>query len=75
MISASKPDLSRLNDIQLEMISKIKKYIQKNDAKKVSDDSHKHDAWLKTADYEKISYDFALEMDESFIDNWNYTGG
>lgn len=67
LVSTEKSNLSFLNEIQSNFIERIRSYIEKNDAKTVSEDSHRHEGWLKTPDYEKISYDFALELDDSFL--------
>lgn len=67
MVAQEKSKLDFLNETQIEIVKKIKRYIQLNDAKIVSDESHQHDGWIHTADFEKISYEYALEMEDTFL--------
>lgn len=67
MVSQEKVNLDFLTEPQFEMVKKIKRYIQKNDAKAVSDDSHLHNGWIHTIDFEKISYAFAVDMLDDFL--------
>jgi DNA-binding XRE family transcriptional regulator len=69
MVSQVKSNLDFLNEIQLKIIEKVKNYIQKNDAKVVSEESHLHNGWIQTPDFGKISYEYALEMEDNFFQN------
>lgn len=67
MVSNQNPDLSAFSKDQIDRISKIKNYIDNNSAKDVSEDSHEHLGWQQTELFEKISYDYALQMTDTFL--------
>lgn len=67
LVANQDASLTFIHETQRQFLNKIKQYIQSNNAEVVSKESHQLDVWLKTEDYEKISYDFALEIDEQFF--------
>lgn len=67
LVSQEKNNLDFLSESQLDIVKKIKRYIQKNDARAVSDDSHLHKGWIHTIDFEKISYEYAIDMEDIFL--------
>ena len=67
IVSSEKAHFSNLTKQQLNLIYSIKKYIDKNNAKDVSEDSHQHKAWIEPKTYEKISYDYAHELNDDFL--------
>lgn len=67
IVSSEKAHFSNLTKQQLNLIYSIKKYIDKNNAKDVSEDSNQHKAWIEPKTYEKISYDYAHELNDDFL--------
>ena len=67
IISSEKVKFTTLSKEQLDLIHNIKKYIDNNNAKDVSAESHKHKAWIERKQFEKISYDYAHELNVDFL--------
>lgn len=67
IISSEKAKFTTLSKEQLDLIHNIKKYIDNNNAKDVSEESHKHKAWIEPKQFEKISYDYAHELNVDFL--------
>lgn len=51
------------------LLDNIHKFIEENNAEIVSELSHQEDAWLKTAMYEPISYQFSKTLKYDFTEN------
>lgn len=58
------PDLTLLDEDEIEVLKEVTQYFQNFNAEKISDYSHQEEAYKKTSDREFISYDFADDLRE-----------
>lgn len=62
IISKENYNLNKINDVEKEIIDTIIKLLKKKNVTEISEMSHKEDGWKKTKRFEKISFEYAMNL-------------
>ena len=62
IISNENFNLDKINDSEKEIIDTIIKLLKNKKVKDISEMSHREDGWKKTKRFEKISFEYAMNL-------------
>lgn len=62
IISNENYNLNKISDVEKEIIDTIIKLLKKKNVTEISEMSHKEDGWKKTKRFEKISFEYAMNL-------------